>query len=144
MVQIDATYKLVWQGYPVYVVGTTDRNQVFHPCGLGVCANETASDYQFIFQSLKKYNSNWNPSILLADGSAAITKGFTDVFGAPKTRLMCFFHVLQSSEKRLKCLKEKDNIKSDINALQISKIEEVFKIGAELFIKNGKVMKMKR
>ena len=36
MVQIDATYKLIWQGYPVFVIGITDKNQVFHLFGLGV------------------------------------------------------------------------------------------------------------
>jgi hypothetical protein len=30
----DATYKLIWQGYPVLIVGTTDIDRVFHPYGL--------------------------------------------------------------------------------------------------------------
>lgn len=30
MVQIEAKYKLIWQGYPVMVLGTSDKDQVFH------------------------------------------------------------------------------------------------------------------
>ncbi|GBM65566.1 hypothetical protein AVEN_169848-1 [Araneus ventricosus] len=30
-VQTDATYKLIWQGYPVLIVGSSDMNQTFHP-----------------------------------------------------------------------------------------------------------------
>lgn len=135
MIQIDATYKLIWQGFSVFVVGTSDKNQVFHPVGLGVCNDKMASDYEFIFKSLKKYNLNWNPSILLANSSAAITQGFTNVFGAPKTRLVCFVHLLKSIDKHTKYLEEKHAIKIDIYALQTCKSEEVFKIGAELFIK---------
>ena len=71
----------------------------------------------------------------MADASTAITEGFTNVFGPPKTRLMCFFHVIKSVEKYLKPLKEKDEIKKDIHTLQICKERDVFKIGAELFIK---------
>ena len=37
MVQLDATYKVVWQGYPIMVLGTSDHIQVFHPYGLAVC-----------------------------------------------------------------------------------------------------------
>lgn len=32
----DATYKLVWQGFPILVVGTTDANRKFHPFGASV------------------------------------------------------------------------------------------------------------
>jgi hypothetical protein len=37
----DATYKLIWQGYPVLIVGSTDQAKRFHPLGLAVCMNET-------------------------------------------------------------------------------------------------------
>lgn len=30
-VHADATYKLVWQGFPVLVLGTTDNDRKFHP-----------------------------------------------------------------------------------------------------------------
>ena len=50
----DATYKLIWQGYPVLIIGTTDREKAFHPFGLAVSMNETEQDFSFIFESIKQ------------------------------------------------------------------------------------------
>ena len=30
IIHADATYKLIWQGFPVLLVGTTDRDRKFH------------------------------------------------------------------------------------------------------------------
>ena len=51
-IHADATYKLVWQGFPVLIVGTTDLDCHFHPFGMAVCANEETQDFKFVFQSL--------------------------------------------------------------------------------------------
>lgn len=36
MVQADATYKIVWQGYPVLIIGTRDMSRTFHPYTLTI------------------------------------------------------------------------------------------------------------
>jgi hypothetical protein len=51
--QADATYKLIWQGFPVLIVGTSDMDNKFHPLGMAVCSNEEATDFSFIFESLQ-------------------------------------------------------------------------------------------
>jgi hypothetical protein len=43
-IHADATYKLIWQGFPVLVVGTTDRQREFHTFGVAVCTNEQIED----------------------------------------------------------------------------------------------------
>ncbi|KAK7601130.1 hypothetical protein V9T40_008571 [Parthenolecanium corni] len=137
MVQIDATYKLNWQGYPVMVVGTSDRNNVFHPIAMAVCKGETANDFAFIFKALHNYNLEWQPSILLADCSEAITNGFKQVFGEPRVRIMCFFHVLKNIEKYFKVITKKKTctqLKDDIQSLQGCKDEQTFQKAAELFL----------
>lgn len=101
MIQRDATYKLIWQGYPVMVIGASDKNKLFHPCALAICQRETEEDFSFIFNSLKMFNTNWHPQISLADASTAITGGFLQAFGNPKPRLMCYFHVVQAIEKKI-------------------------------------------
>ncbi|GBO43001.1 hypothetical protein AVEN_253874-1 [Araneus ventricosus] len=40
-VQTDATYKLIWQGFPVLIVGSSDMNRTFLPFAIAVCNNET-------------------------------------------------------------------------------------------------------
>ena len=70
----------------------------------------------------------WQPSLLLADGSEAITKGYSAVFGPPTTRLMCYFHVLHNIEKYLKPLPTEvsKKIKADLTVLQSSQNESTF------------------
>ena len=77
----DATYKLIFEEYPVFTVGNIDKNKHFHPFGLGIASNEEESDFGFIFSSVKsaskQINSlDYSPSILIADDAGAITNGF--------------------------------------------------------------------
>lgn len=137
MVQIDATYKLNWQGYLVMVIGTSDRNNVFYKFGIAVCKGETANDFAFIFQALHNYNLEWQPSILLADCNETITTGFMQVFGEPRVRIMCFFHVLKNIKKYLKVItkgKKFNQLKDDIQSWQCCKDEQTFQKAAELFL----------
>ena len=36
MIQANTTYKLLWQGYPVIIMGTSDLDNIFHPYELAV------------------------------------------------------------------------------------------------------------
>jgi hypothetical protein len=137
MVQTDATYKVIWQGYPVMLVGTSDKSRTFHPFAVAVCNNESASDFAFIFDALRTYDLDWHPDVLLADASQAITAGYTQVFGAPVLRIMCYFHVLKNLETYLKPLPRyhQTNLKSDIRSLQVCWNADVFKKASSLFVK---------
>lgn len=50
----DGTYKNIWEGFPVLVVGTTDAKRRFILGGIAVCTGETTDDYMFLFGALKK------------------------------------------------------------------------------------------
>lgn len=69
LVQTDATYKLIWQGYPVLCIGARDANYAFHSFAVAIIKKETQEDFAFIFQSIKKAVPEYKPSVLLADGS---------------------------------------------------------------------------
>lgn len=45
-VHTDATYKLTWQGYPVFQIGTTDMHRSFHAFGIAVCMCEQTDDFK--------------------------------------------------------------------------------------------------
>lgn len=45
-VQTDATYKITWQGYPMFQIGTTDMHKSFHPYGVAVCMCEQTDDFR--------------------------------------------------------------------------------------------------
>jgi len=91
---------------------------------LAVTKGESAADFEFIFGALHEFQLQWTPSILLADGSDAITNGFAAVFGPPRIRLMCFFQVREKVEAYLKPLTKNGvcvQIKNDLHALQVCK-----------------------
>ena len=54
VLQTDGTYKLMWQGYPVLFIGTSDAQRSFFPFGMAVTSHERSADFQFIFESLQK------------------------------------------------------------------------------------------
>ena len=74
----DATYKLICQGFPVLISGTTDLQRHFHPVSVSICSNEAVDDFTFIFSALKDsigkiHNQIYQPTILIADGAEQIT-----------------------------------------------------------------------
>ena len=40
VIQTDGTYKIVWQGNPLLLIGTSDFDRVFHPLGLSLNSRE--------------------------------------------------------------------------------------------------------
>uniref|UniRef100_A0A914WG57 MULE transposase domain-containing protein n=1 Tax=Plectus sambesii TaxID=2011161 RepID=A0A914WG57_9BILA len=81
----DATYKLNWNGYPVIVMGCTNKFGWFHPFCLAITTAETETDFAFIFLMIKSLatqllNHQFNPSILVADCADAIANGFSSAF----------------------------------------------------------------
>ena len=53
-VNSDATWKMVYQGYPLIMNGTTDMKKAFHPYGLWLTLTETHVDYAFCFDGINK------------------------------------------------------------------------------------------
>lgn len=53
-IHVDATYKLIWQGFPVLLVGTTDTVKQFHIICISVSTGETCSDFEWVFKSLQE------------------------------------------------------------------------------------------
>lgn len=81
----DATYKLVWQGFPCHVIGTTDRGKKFHPIGFGVASSETTEDFKFMFNAVKKETERltdglkYEPKVLVCDAAKSIQNAFEQV-----------------------------------------------------------------
>lgn len=55
MVQTDTTYKLIWQGYPVTIMGSSDKNKTFHLFVVSVYNTENENDLSFMFSAIHKY-----------------------------------------------------------------------------------------
>lgn len=141
-IHTDATYKLVWQGYPVLQIGTTDLHRKFHPFGLAVCTHETQADFKFIFGSLKKavfekFGSNINPQYLVADAAESIHNAFEETFEGASV-IMCWFHMRKALSKRvdnhIHDKQKRQKFLNDIDMLQLSQTPAIFEIASQLFI----------
>lgn len=105
----DGTYKLIWEGFTVLVVGSTDKHNSFHPFGISVTTNETTADYEFVFTSIKNAVEKLMPGIsfepkhLQSDAARQIHNGFRNVFGEDATNSVCFFHVKSNIQKQVSC-----------------------------------------
>lgn len=138
----DSTFKLVWQNYPIIVVGTTDRHKKFHPFGIAVSTNETAEDYQFIYHALKsalfnRFTVEFKPQYLIADAAWAIRNAFMNEFGGG-TVIMCWFHVLKGVDPKAKSFLpnqlKQNQFFYDLQKLQLCPSREMFEKCSELFI----------
>jgi hypothetical protein len=112
-IHTHATYKLVWQGFPVLIVGTTDLNKAFHPFGLAICSNEKTKDFEFIFNSIQivmgKINKDlFKPTALISDAADWIKNGFKNVFNNGYNQIMCWAHMKRNVENRICHIDDKD------------------------------------
>ena len=139
---VDATYKLIIEGYPVIVVGSTDRKKKFFPIGAAVATNENTPSFKFVFESLKLaaedlLDYEFQPNLLIADAAGAITAGFRAVFGNSFKRVMCWYHTIAAIDRRLQTIKLSEEtseaLRSDICKLQICENEAIFNAAFDLF-----------
>lgn len=140
---VDATYKIIWQGFPVLVVGTTDMHRAFHPIGVAVCTNEQERDFEFIFASVKDkirsiFDSNFDPEYVIADAAAQIRNAGKKVFGIDIKIIMCWFHMHKNVSDKvptfLKELSKQSQFMADLEILQVAKTQEIFNKALVLFM----------
>lgn len=82
---IDTNHKLIWQGFPIFVVGSTDLENKFHCFGLCIASEEEDTVFSFIFQSLENtvtqlFFSAYSPTILLSDPNTDLQTAFVQTF----------------------------------------------------------------
>ena len=92
IVHSDCTYKCTWNGYPVTMLGFSDKDRVFHPIIIAVSSRETNVEFKFMFQTWKDVNPSLNFRYLMADASEAVAIAARTIW--PEIiRLMCYAHV---------------------------------------------------
>lgn len=90
----DAMYKLVWQGFPVLVLGAINLNRHFHPYATAVYLHEKNQDFIFIFRGLRRDAQTFglgemNPGVLIADSIRNTFKHFSEKNQWLSVRLIC-------------------------------------------------------
>jgi hypothetical protein len=78
-VQIDATYKLLYQGFPYFPVGFSDANKKFFGCVTALCSGETIWCYSRILSAVRKIctasNESFSPIFVMSDADVSIESG---------------------------------------------------------------------
>lgn len=143
ILHIDATYKLIWQGFPVLVIGCTDKEKSFHPIAIGVSTNETQDDFMFMMESIqigikKHFDEIYAPNVLVSDAAPAISNAFRSILPGEKNLIVtCYAHVMANLKKQKLQDKSSGNwqrIKNDITHLQLAPSKVIFKKAQKLFI----------
>lgn len=141
---IDATYKLNWLGFPLMVLGTVDRAKHFHPFVYACCSHERTTDYEFVFDCVKKaikshFQKEFEPETLIADGADPIRNAWYLVYETAKLDVMCYAHVIRNCRKRPFTSKtNKSLILEDIRMMQLAPCSASFKMMATLFCEKWK------
>jgi hypothetical protein len=135
----------MWEGFPLFLNGTTDMCRSYHPQSVSICTQETENEFEFAFNAIKDFllkifEYHYRPKILVADGAEAITNGFLKAFNyasiAEFIRIMCWAHVDRAYKPKLSKIKNEkiqEEIIADLNKIQESCCEEVFQNSMTLF-----------
>lgn len=136
----DGTYKIIWQGFPLIVVGSIDREKHFHVVAIVVTSNERKSEYEFVFRTIKEgveaeTKQAFQPNIIVSDHAAAIRNGFFAVFG-PSKNVICCIHLFRKLREKssFSNAKNKQNIRNDVFVLHSAPDEETFDHAVLLFL----------
>ena len=100
-IHADDTHNLIWGQCPLMVIGFTDKWCQFHPVMFALCLSKKATDYQYIFETYRKFRPNQMIRYGLCDGAEASFDGLAAAYehqlssdGAiiKPIRLMCWMH----------------------------------------------------
>jgi len=48
----DTTHKVMWEGFPLFLNGTTDMCRSYHPQSISICTQETEKEFEFAFNAI--------------------------------------------------------------------------------------------
>jgi hypothetical protein len=129
---------MIWNGFPVFLAGTTDRGRHFHAFGLAICTTEDNEDFAFVSRVINErveaiFLIIYKPIALVADATGAITIAFTRVFGEDFIRIMCYCHMERACARKLNGNDHKEAIILDLQSIQIAFSKPLFNFIVEKF-----------
>lgn len=135
--QADATYKLMWQGFPVLIVGTTDLDRKFHLIGVAVCVCENKKILNLYSIRLRSALESFFSVTLLPLQLFAMQRMPSVTRSRLSLGLKVPAHMLRKVKQKLKTLiKEKeiiDMVIKDIVSMQVISSPHNFEIARSLF-----------
>ncbi|OWZ20201.1 LOW QUALITY PROTEIN: hypothetical protein PHMEG_0005401 [Phytophthora megakarya] len=130
---VDATYKLTQVGYPVIVVGLSDRARRFHLLGIFIVSQQKEEQHTEVLVSLRNIFAVitvLRVRYVMGDADAAQWNAVDSVFGldCEYTFLMCYFHVAKKVFEKTRSLIQAraSQVMEDIHDLHFTPDEEAF------------------
>ena len=121
-IQNDATYKLVWMGYPVFTSGTSTSSGRFFLTHTTLSTHEDTAAWANIFRMVMMYTDGQAPRFQMADGAWEITNAGREVFGEVGTRLMCWSHVHRNVKPKLATIRK---VNKSLGEAILNNIEDI-------------------
>ena len=131
---VDATYRLNWHGYPVVVVGCTSPSGKFFASFTALTSHEDSNTWEEIYAFV--HSLGVHPKFRMADGAQAITKAGSKVFSScpecqNSDRLMCWSHTIRAVQAKIKAIEKLDKniakqILNDLENVQYSVNDDTF------------------
>lgn len=138
VIQADSTYKILYEGYPIQLFGTSDINNAFHLIAFGFSSNENQDTYELGFSAIRDgmfelLHEEAKFAVLVSDAAMAIKNAFNSVFPDRKT-ITCWFHVKKNIREKLANNDNREAIIEDINKLQLCDHGHLFNKASRLFV----------
>ena len=105
LTQDDATYKLNWNDFPVFVSGVSSPGGVFHQTHMALSSHEDTEAWSVMFNFVKSIILV-APKFVMADGAWEITNAVRSVFEDQSIRLMCWSHTYRCLHPKLKGIRK--------------------------------------
>lgn len=136
----DGTYKIMWQDFPIIVVGFLDRANHFHATALCLTARERTIEYEFVFNAIqnaaKKFiGADICPKVVVSDAAPAIRNAFYSSFESAEQNVICYIHVQRNISKyKYQSKDNKDLIMADFMILKDAGSKNEFDEASGLFL----------
>lgn len=138
------TNKLMWQGFPVQIIGTTDKDRKFHALCLAVITKEQKDDFKMIFDALKNkvnilYATDLRPNVLVYNATKEIQDAFIESYGVDAKVRICWNYAKRKMESSIggSCLINKVTQKAilaDLESLHATTCPNIFKAASIAFL----------
>jgi MULE transposase domain len=132
IVHIDSTFGVVNASYNFFAFGISDLRGGYHPFAFFCTSQRTAPDIQWCLSQVNQVaqacGDNFNPDYVMMDADDAQFNAARDELNCQI--LMCWFHVTQNIEKKLKefrvCKEKSEQVWSDVYDMHYCRSHDQF------------------
>ena len=114
-VAAGSTHKVVWNGFPLHVIGTVDIQQSFHLIAIALASHEDKQSYSEFFEAVRSGvevagEQKWICQYAMSDNSMALKNAFIESLGVEHMG-SCWAHLQRGLRKWSRSIQKKANLK---------------------------------